>query len=71
VVTALHHVPTGAVWSPEEIAKRQAQLAAMKDGEPSGLKWEVVESLPVSEAIKTQTGEWRTHVENWITSMSI
>lgn len=69
VVTALHHVPTGAVWTPEEIAKRQAQLAVMKDGGPSGLGWDVVESLPVSEAIKTQTGDWRGHVENWITSM--
>ncbi|WP_374300711.1 mannonate dehydratase [Paracoccus sp. (in: a-proteobacteria)] len=69
VVTALHHVPTGAVWSPEEIATRQAQLAVMRDGAPSGLSWEVVESLPVSEAIKTQTGDWRVHVENWIASM--
>jgi mannonate dehydratase len=69
VVTALHHVPTGDVWTPEQIAARQAELAHMTDGSPSGLKWEVVESLPVSEAIKTQTGDWRTHVENWITSM--
>jgi mannonate dehydratase len=69
VVTALHHIPTGTVWSPEEIAKRQAELAVMKDGGPSGLAWEVVESLPVSEAIKTQTGDWRDHIANWITSM--
>ena len=69
VVTALHHIPTGTVWSPEEIAKRQAVIAAMKDGAPSGLKWEVVESLPVSEAIKTQTGDWRAHIDNWIQSM--
>jgi mannonate dehydratase len=69
VVTALHHVPTGAVWSPQEIAKRQAQLAVMKDGAASGLGWDVVESLPVSEAIKTQTGDWRAHVGNWIDSM--
>ncbi|SIQ90700.1 D-mannonate dehydratase [Paracoccus thiocyanatus] len=69
VVSALHHIPTGAVWTPEEIARRQADLALMTDGAPSGLKWEVVESLPVSEAIKTQTGEWRAHVANWITSM--
>lgn len=69
VVTALHHVPTGAVWTPEEIARRQAELAVMRDGSPSGLKWEVIESLPVSEAIKTQTGDWREHVANWITSM--
>lgn len=69
VVTALHHVPTGEVWSPEQIALRQAQLAAMRDGTPSGLAWEVVESLPVSEAIKTQTGDWRGHVQNWTQSM--
>lgn len=69
VVTALHHVQSGAVWTPEEIAMRQGQIAAMKDGTPSGLKWEVVESLPVSEAIKTQSGDWRAHVENWIASM--
>lgn len=69
VVTALHHVPTATVWTPEEIAKRQAELSVMRDGSPSGLRWEVIESLPVSEAIKTQTGDWRAHVANWITSM--
>ena len=69
VVTALHHVPTGAIWTPEEIALRQKQISVMKDGAASGLKWEVVESLPVSEAIKTQSGDWRGHVGNWIASM--
>lgn len=69
VVTALHHVPTGSLWTPEEIARRQADLAVMGDGTPSGLAWEVVESLPVSEAIKTQTGDWRAHVQSWIASM--
>lgn len=68
-VSALHHVPTGAIWSPEEIAARQQQLAVMRDGAASGLKWEVVESLPVSEAIKMQTGDWRDHISNWIASM--
>ncbi len=37
VVTALHHVPTGAVWTPQEIARRQADLAVMSDGAPSGI----------------------------------
>lgn len=69
VVTALHHVPTGTVWSPEEIARRQEDLAVMRDGAPSGLAWDVVESIPVSEAIKTQSGDWRQHVENWIASL--
>lgn len=69
VVTALHHVPTGTVWSPEDIARRQAELAVMTDGAPSGLTWDVVESLPVSEDIKRQTGDWKTHIANWKTSM--
>ena len=69
VVTALHHVPTGAVWSQEEIARRQALVARMKDGSPSGLAWDVVESLPVSEDIKKQSGQWRDHVANYQTSL--
>lgn len=69
VVTALHHVPTGTVWTPEEINKRQKELSVMKDGTASGLKWEVVESLPVSEDIKRQKGNWREHIENWKQSM--
>ncbi|WP_187968816.1 mannonate dehydratase [Aquibium microcysteis] len=69
VVTALHHVPTGNVWSPDEIARRQRELAVMKDGGPSGLRWEVVESLPVSEDIKKQKGAWREHVANYKISL--
>ena len=69
VVSALHHVPTGTVWTPEEIAKRQSEIAAMRDGTPSGLAWEVVESLPVSEGIKRQTGEWRAHLDAWKQSL--
>jgi mannonate dehydratase len=69
VVSALHHVPTGAAWTPDEIARRQREIAVMKDGAPSGLAWEVVESLPVSEDIKKQKGDWRTHLENYRTSL--
>jgi mannonate dehydratase len=69
VVSALHHIPTGAVWTPDEIALRQRQIATMKDGAPSGLGWDVVESLPVSEDIKKQKGEWRAHVTAWKDSM--
>jgi mannonate dehydratase len=69
VVSALHQLPTGAVWSPEDIAARQALIATMKDGSPSPLKWDVVESLPVSEDIKKQKGAWRDHIANWKTSM--
>ncbi len=69
VVSALHHVPTGAVWTPEEIAQRQREIATRRDGRPSPLTWDVVESLPVSEDIKKQQGDWKTHIANWKTSM--
>jgi len=69
VVTALHHVPTGAVWTPVEIATRQQQLRVMKDGSPSGIEWEVVESLPVSEDIKKQKGDWRQHLAHYRESL--
>lgn len=65
VVSALNHVPTGALWTPEEIARRQREIGTMRDGSPSGLAWEVVENLPLSEDIKKQTGAWRAHVETW------
>ena len=69
VVSALHHVPTGDVWQPDEIAKRQAEIATRKDGTPSGIAWDVVESLPVSEDIKKQKGDWRRHVEDYRVSL--
>lgn len=69
IVTALHHVPYGAAWSLEEIAKRQREVATMPDGSPSGLQWEIVESLPISEDIKTQSGNWREHLANYKISM--
>lgn len=69
VVSALHHVPTGSVWTKDEIAARQAQIGRKKGGDPSGLRWEVVESLPVSEAIKKQKGDWRAHIANWKTGL--
>ncbi|MEO1090490.1 MAG: mannonate dehydratase [Pseudomonadota bacterium] len=69
IVTALHHVPTGALWTPAAIAERQREVARAPDGHPTGLAWEVVESLPVSEAIKTQTGAWRAHLANWRQSL--
>ncbi len=59
IVSALHHVPTGAAWTIDEIRKRQAEIAA------GGLVWDVVESVPVSEDIKTQKGDWRSHLANW------
>ena len=69
VVSALHHIPNGVVWTPEEIARRQHQIATRRDGSPSGLNWDVVESLPISEDIKKQTGDWRAHIANYRTSM--
>ncbi|OCX63788.1 mannonate dehydratase [Thioclava sp. SK-1] len=69
VVSALHHVATGAVWTPADIAQRHREISMRRDGRPSTLTWDVVESLPVSEDIKKQKGDWKTHIENWKISM--
>jgi mannonate dehydratase len=69
IVSALHHIPPGEVWTQEEIRKRKEEVGRMTDGSPSGIRWEVAESLPVSEDIKKQSGNWREHVENYTISM--
>jgi mannonate dehydratase len=69
IVSALYHVPPGQVWEREEISRWQSLAENQPDGRSSGLKWEVVESLPVSEDIKTQSGDWRKHIANWTQSL--
>ena len=69
VVTALHHIPPGAVWSVSEIETRQKAIATRVDGTPSGLTWDVVESLPVSEAIKTQSADMAAHLDAYRISL--
>ncbi|MCB9315278.1 MAG: mannonate dehydratase [Lewinellaceae bacterium] len=63
VVTALHHLPYGAVWPVAEIKARLKMIEA------AGLRWTVIESLPVHEHIKRQTGNWKQLIHNYKQSL--
>ena len=68
VVSALHHIPTGQAWPKADIKARIQEIETL-NGAPSGLTWDVVESVPVSDAIKSQSGPVRAHLEAYKTSL--
>lgn len=69
IVTSLYHVPPGQAWSRAEIRKRIDEVERHADGTPSGLTLDVIESIPVSEAIKTAAPAREGHVAAWIDSL--
>ncbi len=63
VVTALHQIPYGEIWPVREIERRKQMIEA------AGMTWTVIESLPVHEDIKKQTGNWREYLDHYKTSL--
>jgi mannonate dehydratase len=68
VVTALHQLAPGLPWAADAVAERQKQIAEASGG---ALQWDVVESLPVSEGIKTKSPDWTAHIDAYRLSMEV
>jgi mannonate dehydratase len=63
IVSALHDVPNGAVWSVDAIKRHQTLI------QNAGLKWAVVESVPIHEDIKQRIGDYERYIENYKTTL--
>ena len=68
IVSALHHIPTGEVWTNKDIAEYKSLIEGCKSG-VSPLRWTVVESIPVHEDIKLAKPGHQIYVDNWIASL--